>query len=187
VLRGRGARLDAAVLLTGVTAGHPGLLHLVVLLNLGMDIRRLRSVASRRLVVTSDRLVSEAAVAAGSGRLGGLVDLRDPRPPSLSEVDRALGPMIRGIDGVDPEFLSSVRRHRDRLIGRWISGSDPVDVLSSTTLAESPGGGGERVARDLGLGWSSTLDVIAGELDRIVADLRAALQEAADERDALLG
>jgi hypothetical protein len=95
--------------------------------------------------------------------------------------------MIRGIDGVDPEFLSSVRRHRDRLIGRWISGSDPVDVLSSTTLAESPGGGGERVARDLGLGWSSTLDVIAGELDRIVADLRAALQEAADERDALLG
>ena len=62
VLDGRGASLGATLIRPGVVcapegpwpaAGRGRLLHLIVLLHLSVDIRRLRSVASRRLVLTS--------------------------------------------------------------------------------------------------------------------------------------
>jgi hypothetical protein len=187
VLRGRGSRLDPVIVEVGVTPGHGSLVHLVVLLHLGMDIRRLRSVASRRLVLTSPPLAARVAVHAGAGDVDGVVDLRDPRPPRLAQVDRALGGLLEGMQDVDAEFLSSCRRHRDRLIRRWIGGRDPVEELASWTVTEPRGGSGERVARDLGLAWASTLDVLESGLADVVADTRTALSEVAEERDALLG
>jgi hypothetical protein len=73
------------------------------------------------------------------------------------------------------------------VIGRWIGQLDPVDVLASWTVAESLGGGGERTARDLGLEWRPTLDVLGECLDAVVRDMKAELSEEAEVRDALLG
>lgn len=200
VLAGRGASLGAALLRTGVctgregpwpAAGHGKLLHLVVLLHLSVDIRRLRSVASRRLVLTSAPFAARVAIRAATGPLTGSghreTDIRDPRPPKLAEVDRALSGMLEEVQDVDGEFLSTCRRHRDAVIGRWIGGRDPVDVLSSWTVAESLGGGGERVARDLGLDWHPTMEVLRGCLASVVRDMRVDLLDETEERDALLG
>ncbi|MBW2260410.1 MAG: hypothetical protein JRG91_00435 [Deltaproteobacteria bacterium] len=196
VLGGRGADLGASFLRAGVGCGPEGpwpvagrgrLLHLIVLLHLSVDIRRLRSVASRRLVLTWAPLIAEAALGACAGSHSGELDLTDPRPPSLSQVDRALSGMLDGTDGMDAEFLTACRRHRDGVIGRWIGRKDPVDVLASWTVAGSLGGGGERAARDLGLEWLPTLDVLGACLEAVVRDVKADLGEEAEVRDALLG
>jgi hypothetical protein len=93
VLGGRGAALGATLIRAGVGCGPEGpwpvagrgrLLHLIVLLHLSVDIRRLRSVASRRLVLTPASLVAGAALGAVAGDLGAELDLTDPMPPSLS-------------------------------------------------------------------------------------------------------
>lgn len=196
VMRGRGHALGATLLFTGVpvaaqgpwpAAGAGRLLHLIVLLHLSVDIRRLRSVASRRLALTWAPFAARIATRAAVGDLAGDVDLVDPRPPSLSDVDRALAGMLEGAEGVDAEFLSACRRHRDRVIGRWIGHADPVDVLEGCTTQETLGGGGERVARDQGLEWVDTLGVLDRSLASVVADVKADLGEEADVRDALLG
>ena len=196
VLGGRGAALGATLLRAGVGCGTEGpwpvagsgrLLHLIVLLHLSVDIRRLRSVASRRLVLTPARLIAGAALGAAAGDLAGELDLTDPMPPSLAAVDGALSGMLEGSGGMDSEFLTACRRHRDSVIGRWIGQRDPVDVLASWTVAETLGGGGERTARDLGIEWQPTLDVLGSCLDAVVRDMKADLGEVAEVRDALLG
>jgi hypothetical protein len=196
VLGGRGAALGATMIRAGVGCGLEGpwpvagrgrLLHLIVLLHLSVDIRRLRSVASRRLVLTSAPFMARAALAAAADGVSGELDLTDPVPPSLSAVDGALSGMLEGSGAVDGEFLTACRRHRDAVIVRWIGQRDPVDVLASWTVAESMGGGGERTARELGLEWQPTLDVLGGCLEAVVRDMKADLAEEAEVRDALLG
>jgi hypothetical protein len=193
VLGGRGEALGATLLRPGVVcaaegpwpvAGRGRLLHLIVLLHLSVDIRRLRSVASRRLVLTSASFVAAAARKASRG---GDVDLTDPVPPSLSAVDGALSGMLEGCGAMDAEFLTACRRHRDRVIVRWIGQRDPVDVLATWTVAESLGGGGERTARELDVEWQPTLDVLGSCLDAVVRDMKADLGEESEVRDALLG
>jgi hypothetical protein len=200
VLSGRGSDLRAVVLATGVCTGSEGpwpsagrgrLLHLIVLLHLSVDIRRLRSVAARRLVLTWAPFAAEAALRAARGARERVrhreLDLRDPRPPTLAEVDRSLSGMLEGVGDVDGEFLSTCRRHRDSVIERWIGGEDPVELLAAWTLPESLGGGGERTARDLGLEWHPTGEVLRAGLGAVVRDMRADLLDEAGERDALLG
>lgn len=196
VLGGRGAELGATLLRTGVgcapggpwpVAGQGRLLHLIVLLHLSVDIRRFRSVASRRLVLSSSSFIARAAIEAAREGLAGELDLTDPMPPSLSAVDGALSGMLEGCGAMDGEFLTACRRHRDSVIVRWIGQQDPVDVLASWTVAESLGGGGERTARDLGIEWQPTLDVLGSCLDAVVRDMKADLGEESEVRDALLG
>ncbi len=196
VLGGRGSGLGATLVRAGVGCGPVGpwpvagrgrLLHLVVLLHLSVDIRRLRSVASRKLVLTWAPLVAEAVLGTEGAVRAGELDLTDPAPPSLAQVDGALSGMLDGTGEMDAEFLTACRRHRDGVIGRWIGQQDPVDVLASWTVAESLGGGGERTARNLGLEWMATLDVLGACLDAVVRDMKADVGEEAEVRDALLG
>jgi hypothetical protein len=196
VLSGRGSTLGGVTLKTGVPVDPQGvwstspegkLLHLLVLMHLSVDIRRFRSVASRRLVLTSAPLAAQAAVLLGAGQATVSPDLGDPHPPTLAEVDRALSGMLETIDGVDVEFLSTCRRHADEIGDRWTGGEDPVDVLASFTVTESRGGG-ERLARELGLPWCSTLDVLEQSLPSVVSDMRADIRQEleVETRDALL-
>jgi hypothetical protein len=198
VLEGRGEPLEPVILRTGVEVDPEGswtptpegkLLHLLVLMHLSVDLRRLRSVASRRLALTSAPLAARAAVSLGSGAPPGprVADLSDPRPPTLAEVDRALTQMLDGVPEVDGELLSTCRRHADEIAARWTDGEDPVDVLASFTVTEARGGG-ERLAHDLALAWLPTLVVLESCLGSVVRDMRADIRPEleAETRDALL-
>ncbi len=198
VLSGRGASLGASVLSTGVPVDPEGpwsgspegkLLHVLVLMHLSVDIRRLRSVASRRLVLTSASMTARVALAVGSGDMPGVVhlDLGDVRAPTLAAIDRSLPDLLGTIPEVDAEFLSTCRRNAEAIAGRWTGGEDPVDVLASFTVNE-PRGDGERVARDLDLEFLPTMDVLAACLRSVVQDMRADIRTEleAETRDALL-
>lgn len=198
VLSGRGGALDWTILKTGVPVDPEGawstspegkLLHLMVLMHLSVDIRRFRSVASRRLVLTSAPLAAQVCVRVGDGvqGQGRHLDLGDPRPPTLAEVDRQLSSMLERLDGVDAEFLSTCRRHADDIGQRWSGGEEPVDVLASFTVPEARGGG-ERLAHELDLAWKPTLSVLETSLQSVVRDMRRDIRHEleAETRDALL-
>jgi len=185
VLGERGAGLGASILRTGVcTAADEAstFIRLVVLLHLCLDIRRLRSVAGRRVVLTDAGLAARVALRSPAG----VVDLRDPRPPTLAGVDRALTGMIEARRGVDPDQLSSLRRHRDRLIVSWIGNDDPVNFLASWTVDEA-GGSGEGIAREMGLEWMPVLGVLEACIDHVLECIEADAADLGEDRDALLG
>ncbi len=201
VLCGRGASLHPVRLRCGIPVDPEGeqrspgpvdVLKLIVLLTCCVDLRRMGSVAGRRLELTHAALAADAVIRAGTpdGRLLPATDLRDPASPSVARLNTMLGTLLDSVPGSGPEFRGNCRRHRNRLVRRWFGGLDPGEILVRWTSDESTAGGeGPGVARFLGSDWRSAEEVFAACLAPVVRAMRADIAREADaeDRDALLG